>query len=48
DVSTKLEESDRYMNWKEAKRITNFSEGQLSEIRKVTTIIITIGSFGGL
>ena len=39
DVSTKLEESDRYMNWKEAKRITNFSEGQLSEIRKVTTII---------
>ncbi|MBA7531359.1 Phosphoribosylaminoimidazole-succinocarboxamide synthase [subsurface metagenome] len=39
DVSTKLEESDRYMNWKEAKRITNFSEGQLSEIRDMTTII---------
>ena len=39
DVSTKLEESDRYMNWKEAKRITNFNEGQLSEIRNITTIV---------
>jgi len=39
DVSTKLEESDRYMNWKEAKRITNFSENQLSEIRDKTTIV---------
>jgi len=39
DVSTKLEESDRYMNWKEAKKITNFSESQLSEIRKITTIV---------
>lgn len=39
DVSTKLEESDRYMNWKEAKRITNFSEDQLSEIGDMTTII---------
>ena len=39
DVSTKLEESDRYMNWKEAKRITNFSESQLSEIRDITTIV---------
>ena len=39
DVSTKLEESDRYMNWKEAKRITNFSEGQLTEIRNITTIV---------
>jgi len=39
DVSTKLEESDRYMNWKEAKRITNFNESQLSEIRDITTII---------
>ncbi|MHC2994993.1 MAG: phosphoribosylaminoimidazolesuccinocarboxamide synthase [Candidatus Atribacteria bacterium] len=39
DLSTKLEESDRYMNWKEAKRITNFSEDQLTEIRNVTTIV---------
>jgi len=39
DVSTKLEASDRYMNWKEAKRITNFNESQLSEIRDITTII---------
>ena len=39
DVSTKLEESDRYMNWKEAKRITSFSESQLSEIRDITTIV---------
>ena len=39
DVSTKLEESDRYMNWKEAKRITNFSESQLDEIRDMTTIV---------
>jgi len=37
DVSTKLEESDRYMNWKEAKRITNFKESQLSEISDITT-----------
>jgi len=27
------------MNWKEAKRITNFSESQLSEIRDITTIV---------
>jgi len=39
DVSTKLEESDRYMNWNEAKRITNFSESQLSEVRNITTIV---------
>ena len=39
DVSTKLEESDRYMNWKEAKRITNFSDDQLSEIKDITTIV---------
>lgn len=39
DLSTKLEESDRYMNWKEAKRITNFSEDQLTEIRNITTIV---------
>jgi len=39
DVSTKLEESDRYMNWKEAKKITNFTEGRLSEIRNITTIV---------
>jgi len=39
DVSTKLEESDRYMNWKEAKRITNFKESQLIEISKITTIV---------
>ena len=39
DVSTKLEESDRYMNWKEAKRITNFTEDQLSEIRNTTIIV---------
>lgn len=39
DLSTKLEESDRYMNWKEAKRITNLSEDQLTEIRNITTIV---------
>jgi len=39
DVSTKLEESDRYMNWKEAKEITNFSEDQLSEIKDIATIV---------
>ena len=37
DVSTKLEESDRYMNWKEAKKITNFNDGQLNEISDLTT-----------
>ena len=37
DVSTKLEESDRYMNWKEAKEITNFNDDQLNEISDITT-----------
>jgi phosphoribosylaminoimidazole-succinocarboxamide synthase len=39
DVSTKLEESDRYMNWKEAQEIAQLSDNELEEIKKITLLI---------
>ncbi|HAJ33948.1 MAG TPA: phosphoribosylaminoimidazolesuccinocarboxamide synthase [Candidatus Atribacteria bacterium] len=39
DVSTKLEESDRYLGWKEAQEISNLREEELEEIKKITLII---------
>jgi phosphoribosylaminoimidazole-succinocarboxamide synthase len=39
DVSTKLEESDRYLGWKEAQEIARLSDNELEEIRKVTLLI---------
>jgi len=39
DVSTKLEESDRYLGWEEAQKIANLSDNELEEIRRVTLSI---------
>jgi len=35
DVSTKLEESDRYLSWEEAKDIAHLSKVQINEIREL-------------
>jgi len=39
DVSTKLEESDRYLGWEEAQKIANLSDNELEEIKRVTLSI---------
>jgi len=39
DVSTKLEESDRYLSWEEAQKIAHLSNNELEEIRKITLLI---------
>ena len=39
DVSTKLEITDRYMNWDEAKRISNLSDSELEKIQNYTAEI---------
>ena len=39
DVSTKLEESDRYLGWEEAQKITHLSDNELEEIRRITLLI---------
>lgn len=39
DVSTKLEESDHYLGWKEAQKIAHLSDNELDEIRKITLLI---------
>jgi len=39
DVSTKLEESDRYLGWKEAQEIAQLSDNELEEIKKITLLI---------
>ena len=39
DVSTKLEESDRYLGWEEAQKIAHLSDNELEEIRKITLLI---------
>jgi len=39
DVSTKLEESDRYLGWKEAQKIARLSDNELEEVRKLTLLI---------
>ncbi len=36
DVSTKLEASDRYISWDEAKELASLSESELEEIKRVT------------
>lgn len=35
DVSTKLEEGDRYINWKEAQQIAGLTDSELAEVKKV-------------
>ncbi|MGC8962202.1 MAG: phosphoribosylaminoimidazolesuccinocarboxamide synthase, partial [Candidatus Bathyarchaeia archaeon] len=39
EVSTKLEASDRYISWGEAKRICNLSDGEVDEIKRVTLLV---------
>jgi phosphoribosylaminoimidazole-succinocarboxamide synthase len=39
DVSTKLEESDRYLGWEEAQKNSHLSDNELEEIRKMTLSI---------
>jgi len=52
DVSTKLEETDRYIAWEEAKRIVGLSDDETAEIMavlsKVNDIITEIASGAGL
>lgn len=39
DVSTKLEESDRYLTWKEAQEIAHLNDKELEEIKEITLLI---------
>lgn len=39
DVSTKLEATDRYMTWEEAKRICNLTNDEIEEIKGITLLI---------
>ncbi|NOZ26072.1 MAG: phosphoribosylaminoimidazolesuccinocarboxamide synthase [Nitrospirae bacterium] len=39
DVSTKLEITDRYISWEEARRIAGLSEGELEEIKRVAIYV---------
>jgi phosphoribosylaminoimidazole-succinocarboxamide synthase len=52
DVSTKLEESDRYVSWKEAQRIAGLTDSELEEVKglllKVNETITEIASKAGL
>jgi len=52
DVSTKLEEGDRYVSWKEAKKIAGLTDGELEEVKslllKVDETITEIASKAGL
>ncbi|MGQ9623902.1 MAG: phosphoribosylaminoimidazolesuccinocarboxamide synthase [Candidatus Bathycorpusculaceae bacterium] len=52
DVSTKLEEGDRYVSWKEAQRIAGLTDSELEEVKgvllKVDETITEIASKAGL
>jgi len=52
DVSTKLEETDRYMTWTEAKKIAGLTDQELSDVKavllKVDETITKIASRAGL
>lgn len=39
DVSTKLESSDRYLTWEEAREISGLGEAELEEIQRTTLLI---------
>jgi len=39
DVSTKLESSDRYMDWKEAQEIAHLSDDEMEKLKRVTHAI---------
>lgn len=42
DVSTKLEITDRYLTWNEAKQISGLTEDEIYELQKLTTTINTM------
>jgi phosphoribosylaminoimidazole-succinocarboxamide synthase len=42
DVSTKLEETDRYMTWEEAKEISDLDEDQIEEIKSMLSNVSNI------
>jgi phosphoribosylaminoimidazole-succinocarboxamide synthase len=52
DVSTKLEEGDRYVSWTEAQRIAGLTDSELSEVRglllRVDGVITELASRAGL
>ncbi|MEM2319176.1 MAG: phosphoribosylaminoimidazolesuccinocarboxamide synthase [Candidatus Bathyarchaeia archaeon] len=52
DVSTKLEEGDRYVSWKEAQRIAGLTDSEMEEVKnlllKVDETITEIASKAGL
>jgi phosphoribosylaminoimidazole-succinocarboxamide synthase len=52
DVSTKLEEGDRYVNWAEAQRISGLTDSELSKVKslllKVDDLITQLASRAGL
>lgn len=52
DVSTKLEEKDRYVTWGEAQKIAGLTKGELEEVKnmvlKVDEIITEVASKAGL
>jgi len=52
DVSTKLEQSDRYVSWKEAQQIAGLTDNELAEVKslllKVDEAITEIASKAGL
>jgi phosphoribosylaminoimidazole-succinocarboxamide synthase len=39
DVSTKLEQSDRYVSWKEAQQIAGLTDSELEEIKRVLLLV---------
>ncbi|MEA2086526.1 MAG: phosphoribosylaminoimidazolesuccinocarboxamide synthase [Candidatus Caldatribacteriota bacterium] len=39
DVSTKLEESDRYLSWQEAKDMAHLDDSEIDEIKRITLLI---------
>lgn len=39
DVSTKLEESDRYITWKEAKEIAGLTDDEVEEIKRILFLV---------
>ncbi|MDD3717710.1 MAG: phosphoribosylaminoimidazolesuccinocarboxamide synthase [Actinomycetota bacterium] len=39
DVSTKLESSDRYIDWEEARRISGMDKGEIEEMQRIVLLI---------
>jgi phosphoribosylaminoimidazole-succinocarboxamide synthase len=39
DVSTKLEQSDRYVSWKEAQQIAGLTDSELEEVKRVLLLV---------